>query len=119
MRISTSDFSASTVEVKDLGYPIHGGYAGAFTDDTWGYMVPYNSDNPSQYKDGIALRFLLSDFGVTVETVDMFSTNSLIYGFIGGFTDGKHAYYLPSGDTANGYGNVSSLGFEPGHFEQT
>jgi hypothetical protein len=74
------------------------GFESGFTDGTYGYMVPFHSN---QGFSGKVARFLLSDF-TTVEVLDLSLTDTELVGFRGGFTDGTYGYMVPNYNPVTG-----------------
>ena len=90
------------------------GFSGAFTDGTYGYLVPENTQGSNH---GNAVRFLLSNYcdntqrtqasppscasltDPTFENVDLGAINANMVGFTAGFTDGTYGYYTPNSAT--------------------
>lgn len=79
------------------------GFAGAFTDGRYGYLVP----NVNVFPSGKIARVDLSNFGVAnVLTLDLTLIDSGLKGFSGGFTDGHYGYFVPD---ANGLGTSGKV----------
>jgi hypothetical protein len=69
------------------------GYVGGFTDGRYGYLAPYK--NAYDYHGRVA-RIDLQYFttgGVTI--LNLQDVDARLSGFRGGFTDGRHAYFVP------------------------
>ena len=76
------------------------GFWGGFTDGSCGYLVPYYNGS---FYSGKVVRIDLHNFntgGVTV--LDLESQDTQLVGFVGGFTDGRFGYFVPS-YTSSGY----------------
>jgi hypothetical protein len=109
VRFSLTDFSPTGVQALNLGYyngALHG-FHGGFTDGKYAYLVPFE-----HYwgRHGMAPRIDLDDFttnGVTM--VDMGAIDPALKGFIGGFTDGRYAYYIPNSADGSPTGKMARI----------
>lgn len=88
---TTFDVASDLLDLKATDTDLWG-FAGSFTDGTWGYMVPKAHGTP---RHGKVARFLLSDFS-TIQTLDLTQVHNLLMGFYGGFHDGTYGYVLPN-----------------------
>ena len=91
VRVSLSDFTASSVEVLNLESVNSNlkGFMGGFATSTHAYYVPGSSL-------GFAVRVSLSDFTASgVEVLNLASVNSNLKGLHFGFATSTHAYYVP------------------------
>ena len=68
------------------------GFLGGFTDGRYGYLVPQSG---SDGLHGRAARIDLADFA-SVEVIPLDTLPGSPKGFGGGFTDGVHAYFVPT-----------------------
>ncbi len=95
-RVDLQNFATGGVTPLDLtvANPLLKGFQGGFTDGRYGYFVP-NFDG-SDYS-GLVARVDLQNFTVGgVTTLDLTTVNSLLRGFLGGFTDGRYGYFVPN-----------------------
>ena len=86
-------FAAPTYLDVSTGNTGAKGFAGGFTDGRYAYLVPNYNTN----LHGIFTRIEINNFttsGVTYLKVDIANTNAVY--FLGGFTDGRYAYLVPS-----------------------
>ena len=103
-RVLLSDFSSSGVSSVNLAATNANlkGFYGGFTDGSFAYCVPtINSGG----RHGYVARVSLSDFSTSgVSYVNLAETNPNLKGFVGGFTDGSFAYFVPNNNGApSGY----------------
>jgi len=107
-RIDLSDFSTSGVSYLNLSTVNANlkGFHGGFTDGTYGYFVPRAIDGAAH---GNVARVDLTDFSTSgVSYLDLTTVNSNLKGFVGGFTDGTHGYFVPRDNGAD-HGNVARV----------
>jgi hypothetical protein len=96
VRVDLQNFTPSGVTVLDLTAvdPELVRFIGGFQDGRFGYLVPhFNSQGGYQ---GKLVRIDLEKFsaaGVTV--LDLMAVDGALYGFKGGFTDGRYAWIVP------------------------
>jgi hypothetical protein len=107
-RLDLLDFSATGVTALDLaGVDARlKGFSGGFTDGRYGYFVPNYNGSLS----GVVARVDLQNFtpsGVTV--LDLPAVESGLEGFIGGFTDGRYAYFVPYQNNAGFTGKLARV----------
>jgi len=67
------------------------GFRGAFTDGTYGYIVPHKRRSLC---NGKIARFSLRTFG-DVQVLDLAAKDASLQGFRGSFTDGTYGYLVP------------------------
>jgi hypothetical protein len=96
VRIDLQNFGPGGVTVLDLTTvaPELVGFIGGFQDGRFGYLVPHF--NPQGGYQGKLVRIDLEKFsaaGVTV--LDLMAVDGALYGFKGGFTDGRYAWIVP------------------------
>jgi hypothetical protein len=95
-RVDLMNFPSGGVTWRDLTAvdPDLTGFAGGFTDGRYGYIVPYT--NGSGYSGKVA-RLDLQDFSSgTVTVLDLTTAQNALWGFSGGFTDGRYGYFVPN-----------------------
>lgn len=101
-RLDLQNFTTSGVSWIDLAAVNGGliGYSKGFTDGRYGYFVPYY--NGTSYHGKVA-RLDLKNFSTTgVRVLDLSAIDINLIGFIGGFTDGRYAYFAPSNNGTQG-----------------
>jgi len=97
-RIDLSNYTTTGVtylDVSTAGNTGAKGFFGGFTDGRYAYLVPNYNDEVG--RNGILTRIDLNNYttsGVTYLDVST-AGNTGAKGFIGGFTDGRYAYYVP------------------------
>jgi len=79
------------------------GFRGAFTDGTYGYIVPHKRRS---FCNGKVARFSLQTFG-DVQVLDLANTDAGLKGFRDGFTDGTYGYLVPFKNGAGYHGKVA------------
>ncbi len=102
-RVDLQNFTTGGVTPLDLTAvnPSLKGFQGGFTDGRYGYFVPNNYGSGSS---GLVARVDLQNFTVGgVTTLDLTAADPSLKGFLGGFTDGRYGYFVPSiSDTYSG-----------------
>ena len=113
VRVALNDFSSSGVTYFNVAAVVSTlrGFWGGFTDGTYAYFVPYNDDDGSH---GHLARVALDDFSASGDThLNLADTNPSLAGFVGGLTDGTHAYFVPHSNNLMGtwqsHGNVARI----------
>ena len=96
VRVDLQNFVVGGCTVLDLSVTDSDlkGFRGGFTDGTYGYFVPYNTNNSSSKLVRVDLR----NFS-TVTVLNLASISSDYKGFSRGFTDGKYGYFVPYANT--------------------
>ncbi len=97
VRVDLQNFSIGGVTVLDLTAvdPDLKGFRGGFSDGRYGYFVPYQ--NATNVYSGKVVRVDLQNFtsgGITV--LDLTLVDADLKGFVGGFSDGRFGYFVPS-----------------------
>jgi hypothetical protein len=94
-RVDLQNFSPtgiSTLDLTQVGAALKGFYGG-FTDGRYGYLVP--AKDGSNYP-GALVRIDLQNFTTSgVSLLNLTAIDSGLFGFSGGFTDGRYGYLVP------------------------
>jgi len=105
VRVDLTNFTTAGVTVLDLTAVDSDlkGFNGGFTDGRYAYLVPYY--NGTYY--GKLTRVDLNNFSVSgVSVINVALQDSDLKGFVGGFTDGKFGYLVPSQNVIGIHGKV-------------
>jgi hypothetical protein len=102
-RFSTSDMTALNLQSINRNYA---GYSGGFTDGSYGYFVPRGQIGSFTGQANFA-RVALWNFTTSGTTMlNIQSVDAQIYGYNGGFIEGRYAYLIPAlGYSAYAYGH--------------
>ena len=100
VRIDLEDFITTTVTSLDLSVVDAdlSSFRGGFTDGHYGYLVPGDNGAAPGTSGRKIVRVDLQDFspaGITV--LNLSAVDPSLYGYTGGFTDGRYGYFVPNG----------------------